>query len=181
MQMHKGIIVTGFEPFSKFPINSSWESTKAVKEMRSDIVIKELTVDYMTAHQEVTALLIDNPCETILLMGLADKPLLNLEIVAHKPKELAHLDGPSVLVGDWPWTENLLALLESNLPARLSTDAGKYVCESTYWSALNFKLNHGYPSKIAFLHMPVISDEWPVDRLAKATLLSIDLISISSV
>ena len=51
---------------------------------------------------------------------------------------------------------------------RTSHDAGSYVCESTYWALLAYRLLHGYPRYAAFLHVPPVSESFPVRLTATA-------------
>ena len=168
------IVVTGFQPFDRFAVNPSWQVAKRLKAERSEMVIKELTVNYRVAHEELTALLETHPCDTLLMMGLADRGMLKLETIAWKPPQLAHIEGPALLRGHWNWQENIRALHAQNLTAVLSSDAGSYVCESTYWSALNFRANHHYPRSIAFLHVPLTDAYWTLESLLHAASLSLD-------
>ena len=49
-----------------------------------------------------------------------------------------------------------------------SDDAGKYVCDTTYWSVLDFRKRRGFPEHAAFLHVPPVSEVWTVDAVARA-------------
>ncbi len=53
-------------------------------------------------------------------------------------------------------------------PVIFSEDAGKYVCDTTYWTVLEFRRRRGFPQHAAFLHVPPLSDEWTVERMAGA-------------
>ena len=76
----------------------------------------------------------------------------------------AHLEGPESLEGHWPWQEMEGRLLTCGREVRTSHDAGSYVCDSTYWALLAFRLRHGYPRYAAFLHVPPVSGP-PVSEL----------------
>ena len=170
-------IVTGFKPFAGHPINASWEAVKLVKTKRNGAHIQEMTVDHLSAHAEINLLLENTPCDILLLSGVSPYHVIKMELQATKPIELSHISGPSLLRGNWPWKENLSALNESGIPAETSQDAGKYVCESIYWSALNFRRINGYPQYVSFLHVPVLSPQWDENKIAGAMVLSLDLLS----
>src|SRR5882757_5836128 len=143
--MSPQIIVTGFQPFSVFPINSSWESAKVLYQQQNHISIKELHVNHVIAHNEIYSLLKSSKCDILLLSGLADYDFISLETRAFKPIELQFIDGPQVIKAVWPWEKAIHSMLSLNIPAITSQDAGKYVCESVFWSALNFRRINGYP------------------------------------
>lgn len=168
------ILVTGFQPFGRYAINSSWESVKVLSTMRSDLKTSELTVDQLTAHVEITSLLYEQHYDILLLSGLADYDEIHLETLANKPPELAEIAGPALLEGHWPWQDSLALLHAKNIPVLLSADAGKYVCESVYWSALNFRLMNGYPKYVGFFHVPVLSNKWTTNKIAHALSICLD-------
>ena len=53
-----------------------------------------------------------------------------------------------------------------------SSDAGQYVCESTYWSLLNYQQQDQQepqpPEFAAFLHVPPESALYPLETIARA-------------
>ena len=93
---------------------------------------------------------------------------------ARKPIELSDTPGPDMLHGVWPWEENLHGLRRLGIQAEFSNDAGAYVCECAYWSALNFRRLYGYPLCVSFFHVPVINEQWNEGLLSDAVLLSLD-------
>jgi hypothetical protein len=58
-------------------------------------------------------------------------------------------------------------LRRQNIPHRRFTDAGQYVCESTFWTLLDFAAMHSPQMRAGFLHVPAISDAWPAERVAE--------------
>jgi pyroglutamyl-peptidase len=168
------VIVTGFQPFDRYLYNPSWQVAQTLHANRSEIVIKELTVDFLVAHDELTDLLESTPCDMLLMIGLADVGLIRLETAARKPLVFANIEGPDLLHGSWNWDKNLAALRDQNVNTVLSSDAGRYVCESTYWSGLNFKLKNHYPQNIAFLHVPMLDEHWTLEKITLAARLSLD-------
>jgi pyrrolidone-carboxylate peptidase len=168
------IIVTGFQPFSVFPINSSWESAKVLYQQQNHISIKQLHVHHLIAHKEINSLLKSSKCNILLLSGLADYNFISLETRAFKPVELQFIEGPQLINGIWPWEKAIRSMLSLDIHAMASQDAGKYVCESVFWSALNFRRINGYPKFVGFMHVPVISQEWDTNRIAKAMEVTIE-------
>ena len=173
------MLITGFEPFGEFAVNSSWEAVRRVPDLLDAPDLEEaavhpllLPVDHRSAQERLYEVLQDTHPEICLLTGLAAGAELRMERHARKPRELADLEGPERMDGAWPWDE-MTAALESvraavNLGVRLSEDAGCYVCESTYWALLAFRAAHGWPRSAAFLHVPPLSLEVSAELLAEA-------------
>ena len=100
-------------------------------------------------------------------MGLA-RSGFRIERRARRPRQLVHELGEDELHGHWPWDEMSQSLANEGVGAKDSWDAGQYVCESTYWSLLSFRASAGFPELAAFLHVPPRSDEFPIERIARA-------------
>ena len=172
--MESQIIVTGFKPFSVYSINSSWEAAKVLHLYKETILIKELHVDHLIAHQQICNLLENAKCDILLLSGLTYRNHISLETIARKPFELKFIEGPSILKAISPWKTIVEQLQSFNIPIDISEDAGQYVCESVFWSALNFKRNNGYPSLVGFMHVPPISPVWSANRIAEIMRLTLE-------
>jgi len=161
------ILLTGFEPFGGHRLNSSWEAARiASRCLGADVVLARLPVHHVRAAQALTALLERHRPDACLLTGLAAGPRLRIERVARRHKTLGGPDDPGRLNGDWPVAEIGLALRLAKLPFRISHSAGNYVCNSTYWTLLNFRVNHGWPRYAAFLHVPPLSRRFTAAALA---------------
>jgi pyroglutamyl-peptidase len=156
-------LLTGFEPFRQWRVNSSGEAARLL-DGRDGVTARVLPVDHDTAPTALSVALAETRPDVLLLTGLADDCEPRLELIARRP---AHLGGGvETRAGLWPWAAALDALRAAGTPGRLSRDAGRYVCETAYWSAL---ADAGpAPRLIAFLHVPPVSDRWPVVRVAAA-------------
>lgn len=159
-------LVTGFAPFAGWPRNSSEWAARALAGPGCAAFV--LPVDHVAAAEALAEALARTRPRVALLMGLADRPEPTLELVARRPDHVA--SGPPVLAGLWPWASALAAMRALGCAAALSRDAGRYVCETTYWSALARRADPARaaeaPACVAFLHLPPISDLWPEARLA---------------
>jgi pyrrolidone-carboxylate peptidase len=100
-------------------------------------------------------------------MGLA-RGGFRIERRARRPIALAKPEGEAELQGHWPWEEMSAELMRAGVDAKDSWDAGQYVCESTYWSLLDFRVNTGFPEFAGFLHVAPCSDVMPLERIAQA-------------
>ena len=175
LPIHKTLL-TGFEPFGEFKINSSWEAVKLIaKENNPQILCECLPVDYHTAQERLLNLLELYQPTTCLCTGLAAGEKFRLEQIARKTEQFEDLEGPARLTGQWQWDKVMKAFQLKNLPAYFSDDAGQYVCESTYWTLLNFSCRYEFPINTAFLHVPPLSEDWSKEKIATgiATMLEI--------
>jgi pyroglutamyl-peptidase len=163
------ILLTGFAPFGPYRINSSWEAARlAARRLGPRIVVARLPVHRARAAEALAYLLEEHKPAACLLTGLARGGALRIERVARRPRALAGSDRPISLTGTWPVAETGLALRGSKLPYRVSLNAGRYVCDSTYWALLDFRLRKGWPRHACFLHVPPLSRRFNAGRLAAA-------------
>lgn len=147
-----GVLVTGFEPFRQYTVNSSWEGVRLLESVPHAC----LPVDHGAAAARIGALIDHHRPRVVLLTGLAAGAVPRIETVARRP---AGMDGPALRRGRWPFARAVAAIR----PARLSSDAGRYVCETAYWTALGCK----GPRRVAFLHVPPLSEVWTPRRIAR--------------
>jgi len=155
------ILLTGFEPFAEWPVNSSWEAVRHLAARRGDLVARLLPVDHERAAEAVSAVIGDLRPGIVLLTGLADDPVPRLERLG-RAGPLATPDKPSRRPGRWPWTAAMDGVAARGLPVRLSDDAGGYVCDTTYWAALGTEA-----PLVAFLHLPPPGPTWTPERGAR--------------
>jgi pyroglutamyl-peptidase len=154
------VLLTAFGPFDRWTENSSEHAARR----QSGVAVRILPVDHDAAAAALRAALAETGARTLLMTGLADGDALRLELLARRP---AHLDeGAAERRGLWPWAASLDAMRATGAPAGLSRDAGRYVCETTYWHGAG-RLGDGL-ARAAFLHLPPLSAAWPAERLAAA-------------
>lgn len=171
------VLLTGFAPFGRWAVNSSGAAVRALAAARPALATRILPVDHAAACAALDAALMDAAPDIALLTGLADEPRLRLEIRARRPVHLGgHLGGAreggeGALHGVWPWAAALDAIRATGAPARLSRDAGRYVCETAYWRLLSSPRR---PRLAAFLHVPPIGPDWPQARIAAAVAACLD-------
>jgi pyroglutamyl-peptidase len=167
--MAETVLVTGFEPFKQWTVNSSGEVARALAAQIPDHVRAEvLPVDHTAAHLQLTQLLEAVRPKACLAMGLWAGSAFRIERYGRRCPGLGHLEGADELEGAWDWAEMERQLAETGKPVIHSEDAGKYVCDTTYWSLLDFRRRHGLPERAAFLHVPPLSELWPVEEITQA-------------
>lgn len=153
-------LITGFGPFGRWSENPSGEAATALGGMPG-IATAVLPVDHAAAATALRALIAQHRPRAILMTGLAPDPEPRLEVQARRPEGA---DGLPVLVGLWPWAAALDAIRRTGTSARLSHDAGRYVCETVYWTALDARQGLGSATLAAFLHVPPRGPDWPPER-----------------
>ena len=147
----KKIFVTYFEPFDGRDTNAS----KEVVSLLNDYQIFELPVSWEKVPSIIDELLNDKP-EYLFLIGEAGSyKEITIEKMAHN---IAHgVDNFGVMKNDEPiisgGADTLITAFDiSKLPYRISENAGKYLCNYTYYRAL-LKTKK---TKVLFIHLPYI-------------------------
>ena len=158
------VLITAFRPFGAWKINSSQQMLAHLNGPPHWHRLV-LPVAHAPARDQLYEALNRIKPRLCLLTGLANEPVLRLETRARLPLGWR---GSYLHSGDWPWHESQYALRSAGLPVRLSTDAGRYVCEATYWALLEFKSHFHFPNSAAFLHIPPIESGFDPSHVAKA-------------
>jgi pyroglutamyl-peptidase len=159
------LLLTGFEPFSRFLVNPSWLAAEQMeREFAPRVVSRCLPVDLHLARVRLIEILQQLRPSMVLSMGLAAGDEFRIECSARKVIEFDSLTGPSGHRISMNCDRLGASLEKAHAPWRLSEDAGRYVCESTYWALLEYASQHGSSMRCAFLHVPAESESWPVAR-----------------
>ena len=169
--MSATFLVTGFEPFADHRSNSSWDTLELLCSVwPRAIAVRRLPVDYLAAQYELRRALDELRPRAVLCTGLARGEVFRIELRARRPAALAAQPGEIESWGRWPWEEMRRALARAEVRTIDSSDAGQYVCESTYWSLLNYTAPVGVapPEFAAFLHVPPESPACPLQTIARA-------------
>ena len=166
--MAETVLVTGFEPFKQWTVNSSGEVARTLGTlMASGVRAEVLAVDHDAAYRRMIELLEQVRPNACLAMGLWAGDAFRIERYGRRCPGLGHLEGPEELEGAWDWPEMELQLAATGKPVIHSQDAGQYVCDTTYWSLLNFRRRFGFPEYAAFLHVPPLSETWTVEGITE--------------
>lgn len=188
------VLVTGFEPFGGSEVNSSWETAVRIGQLAPKDVCMEtllLPVSFMRVGKKIREALREKRPGVLVMLGQRGKgESIDIERIAinmmdasspdndgYHPQEQTIVDG-----GEAAYFSNLPvktlrdALLHRGIPARVSNSAGLYVCNSTYYNALNEIYDQGLSTKALFIHLPIISEDFPIEMLTDAILAIIDTI-----
>jgi pyroglutamyl-peptidase len=168
-------LVIGFGPFPGAPQNPSAELVRRLAKLRrpslSDtrIVTHILPTSYAAVNEELPALLRRHDPDAVLFFGLASRtPYLRIEQRAVNKATGFYADASKTKYATRALTPGLAAELRvradprrllsvaraTKIDARLSRDAGRYICNAAFYRALHQGGEHGRPRIVAFVHIP---------------------------
>lgn len=161
------LLITGFEPFGGIPHNPAEAVAARVRApVGSSLRRLILPVDTQIAPTYLSAVIDELKPEVVVLLGLAAKRSeLCIELIAknildfrvpdeagHQPKRLEIIKGaPSELRTRIDATAAVSLWLGKGLPARLSEDAGEFLCNQVYYKALSVLPES---ARCVFVHLP---------------------------
>lgn len=168
------VLLIGFGPFPGAPVNPSAALVKALARLRRPALaaIERTTHIFATAYaavdRDLPKLFAAKP-DIVLMFGVAGRrrqvsietrarnavSLLFPDASGHHPQRGVITPGePTARKGHAPFARLLGAMRPSGVGARLSHDAGRYLCNYAYWRALQ-QSRAGRPL-VAFVHIPQI-------------------------
>ena len=166
------VLLAGFGPFPGVPFNPSAFLVKALARRRRpafadiDRSVHVFAVTYAAVDRDLPKLFGQRP-DIILMFGLAGRRRkLCIETRARNAVTVLFPDAdgyrpqrpgiapakPAFLRGRAPFAELLGAVRPVGFPARLSCDAGRYLCNYAYWRALERAGRTG--ALVQFVHIP---------------------------
>jgi pyroglutamyl-peptidase len=172
-------LLTGFGPFGSMARNPSARIVKHFARTgapRHVLTAHVLPVSYARAETAIGGLLGDGPYDAAVLLGVAQREAcIRLEQFAHRraagredvdgaaPARLASdPDGPAFYRTTLPLELLHARLTAAGLPARVSEDAGDYLCNYVYYLTLAALSTAQLPVRCLFVHVP--PDEQTFDQ-----------------
>ena len=167
----KRLLVTGFAPFGGDKVNPSWQAVRALPDVVGvwELYKKELPVTFCGAPKALLAAMAEAEPDAVLMVGLAgsrgmvtpERQGVN-EIVARIPdnegnqpnNEPVVPGGPEILYSTLPVEDMTEAIEALGIPARLSENAGRFVCNALLYSVLYELERSEDPVPAAFVHVP---------------------------
>jgi pyroglutamyl-peptidase len=167
------VLLVGFGPFPGVPRNPSADLVKRLAKRRRPALASAIRTPhifvtaYAAVDNELPKLLANKP-DIILMFGLAARRRqLCIETQARNARSILFPDvrgtrpargvialgEPAARRGDARFARLLAAAQGSRMPARLSRDAGRYVCNYSYWQALDLA-GRGSRPLVQFIHIP---------------------------
>jgi len=184
------VVLTGFGPFPGAPFNPSAALVKTLARRRRpafakiDRVVHVFATTYAAVDRDLPKLFAQKP-DIILMFGLAGRrrklciesqarnaiTVLFPDAEGHRPQRSAISPGKATsLRGGTPFARLLGAVRPIGFPARLSRDAGRYLCNYAYWRALERAGRGG--TLVQFVHIPPIRFRPGTKRYGKRRPLS---------
>jgi pyroglutamyl-peptidase len=166
------VLITGFGPFPGAPFNPTAALAESLARRRRPALGEIIRIahvfptSYAAVERELPDLIARHRPDLVLLFGLAPRtPDLRIETRARNRRSTLFADvdgmhpsmairagGPAALVAQARQPPLRRAARAARVPARLSTDAGRYLCNFAYWRALELGRNHG--GLVQFVHVP---------------------------
>ena len=180
------VLLTGFEPFGGLDINASWETAVRVGQLPPKGVVVEtvqLPVSFKRAGEVIRKTLREKHPDVLVMLGQrGNGTSIDIERIAinlmdavnpdndgNQPQEQAiTADGETAYFSNLPVKVLRDALLQKNIPVRVSNSAGLYVCNSAYYNALEEIHKHQLSTKSVFVHLPKIGADFPLEMLVEA-------------
>ena len=172
--MGKRILVTGFDPFGGETVNPSWEAVKRLPDRIGEHEIHKLKLPTVFSKGAELAICEAEriAAEAILCVGQAGgRDSLTPELVAINLRHAAIpdnqgqqpsdepicADGPCAYFATLPVRKMAQAVMDADLPARVSYSAGSFVCNDLFYT-LRHRFEHSDVG-VAFFHVPYLPEQ----------------------
>ena len=162
------VLITAFEPYDGWTENSSWLTlVELTRELPAapQITTRRYPVDFDALRDRLAHDLGDNYDFVLSLGQAAGSGKIHLEKFAlnhagrlgEQPEsfEPLVLDGPVAYLSGFPVSELARAMQLAEIPARVSHDAGSYVCNATLYLTHYLSQQMGLTTKSMFMHIPL--------------------------
>lgn len=171
--MPNRILLTSFEPFGPWSENASSLAVTAFCEQYSgsaDLVVRRYPVDFDAIEHHLRTDL-DASIDLVILTGQSAKAAtIEVETVAlnvrsesednHGQCPKLNPSAPVAYETDCNVVDWCQALMEHNVPAKISHHAGTFLCNAAYFHALHLRqVEHGPPA--IFVHFPLTPAQVP--------------------
>jgi pyroglutamyl-peptidase len=171
------ILVTGFGPFPGAPFNPTGPLVERLARLRrlalanEKFVLHIFPTSYAAVNRDLPKLIERHKPDALLMFGLAPRArTLRIETRARNTVSLLPdaggialrrltiaAGGPAALAMPAPARRLLAAVRAAGVPATLSRDAGRYLCNYLCWRAAEAAGKKGGPRLAVFVHVPKIA------------------------
>jgi pyroglutamyl-peptidase len=173
------ILVTGFEPFGGETVNASWEAAQRLEGWRhgdAAAVARLLPCAYDASVKILISAIETLRPDALLMAGqAARRAVVCVERFAHNLDDATAPDNDGALrralrisraAPEWlearaPVRTIARAIKEAGIPARVSRDAGGFVCNHLYFGALQYLGEKRSAIPAVFVHLPVTPEQAP--------------------
>jgi pyroglutamyl-peptidase len=185
------ILATGFGPFPGMPVNrSGWLMRRLgamshLPEVRARLATAILPTSWRYAPLHLRRAMAAAKPDAILLFGVSSRDaVISIETMARNrcdclcdcrgelPRgDVLRAAAPAAIPSLALAGPMLSALRAGGFPARLSDDAGHYLCNAMFFECLRGEWHKRRPALVSFIHIPASIEMLPADSLAKAARL----------
>nr|XP_043883418.1 pyroglutamyl-peptidase 1-like [Solea senegalensis] len=183
MSNKRKVIVTGFEPFGEHAVNSSWVAVQELEQLglgeAVELYVREVPVDYQAVERLLPSLWKELQPQLVVHVGVSGlATTVTLEQCGHN-RGYKRLDNCSFCPASQCCMENGSDCIDSVLDMELvcrrvndsdigvtvsvSKDAGRYLCDYTYYTSLYLGRGHS-----AFVHVPPLGKPYSSRDLGRA-------------
>jgi pyroglutamyl-peptidase len=173
------ILVTGFEPFGGETVNASWEAAQKLEGWRHGAAVataRVLPCAYDASVKTLISAIETLRPDALLMTGQsARRGVVCVERFAHNLDDASAPDNDGVLrralrisraAPDWleavaPARIIARAINEAGISARVSKNAGAFVCNHLYFAALQYLRERKSAIPAVFVHLPVTPEQTP--------------------
>lgn len=168
------VLLSGFEPFDGAATNASWQAVCAVRDAwdgAEPLVAVELPCTFAGAWPTLEAAIEEHRPRVVVAVGLAGgTSAVRLERVAinvvdaripdnagSAPVDVPVVeDGPAAYFTTLPLKPSLVAVREAGVPVAVSSTAGTYVCNATFYDLARWADGRG-DVRAGFVHVPAVT------------------------
>lgn len=178
-------LVTGFGPFGRHKVNSSWEAVRALPSLgpltvRGEDVhleVRLLQVDYGICREEVPKLWSEIQPDVVVHVGVSPSRVVKLEKygcnIGYNSPDInftapvggcVRAGGPDIIESplDLDRVRRQVLFKQGDVKIELSFNAGQYLCDYIYYTSLY--LNKG---PVLFVHVPSLDEPYSQPQLTE--------------
>jgi len=170
------VLLTGFEPFDRDPVNPSGEAVHLVSDRWSgpeELVTATLPVTFAGAADRLRELIADHAPDVVIASGLAGgRAAIGVERIAvnlidaripdnegAQPIDEPSIEGaPAARFATLPVKAIAARIAEAGIPAEVSYSAGTFVCNHVFFTALEAAAS---VTRVGFVHVPWSAEHAP--------------------
>ena len=172
----KTVLLTGFEPFNKQPINPAWEAVRTLNgwaEQGFAVQVRQLPCVFGAAIETLLAAIDDTGPDIVIAVGQAggradisvERVAINVDdapIMDNRGSQLVDAaivpDGPAAYFSTLPIKAVVHALRDAGLPASVSQTAGTFVCNHVFYGLMHAV--RAQPAvRAGFIHIPFLPQQ----------------------
>jgi len=172
----KTVLLTGFEPFNKEPVNPAWEAVRSLdgwKEGGFRVVARQVPCAFGAAIDTVRAAIEELEPVLVIAVGQAGGRMdLSVERVAINVDDAPIEDnlqwqpvdqpivagGPAAYFSTLPIKAIVQALRAAGLPASVSQTAGTFVCNHVFYGLMHLQASRP-GMRAGFVHIPYLPEQ----------------------